>query len=274
MLLDSLEWAVPVDGEPDSCRTVVRQIGHDKTTNTTTFVASTADEDRTMWIVDQTSWRLADFRRNPVILDNHNRMRVVGKGTRATVPRVGEDAGQLMIDVLWDLDNPDPSIRSVGHQHLAGFRRAGSVGFKWGKRTERHKLPGDHWAHREQVEVEVWPGFTVKDSGYLFERNELREFSSATIPANAQALQRALQEADAVNRMLEAPVTELAGDVDGVPNAVRDDLVSMARALGEDARLDLCRLLLPTFEQLAAPPPSHPLPTLRGDGLDFLFLEA
>lgn len=159
---------------------------------TTLFTASTATPDRAMDVIDQRSWRLASFRANPVILDNHDHLRVVGEGMSAKVPRKGPDEGKLMIRVRWDQDSPDPSVRNVGHQHLRRIRRAGSVGFKAGKKTARDKLPTDHPAYFEGVEIETWWGGKVKVAGTYFEQCELLEFSSATIPMNAEALQRSI----------------------------------------------------------------------------------
>jgi len=157
---------------------------------TTLFVASTDTPDRAMDVVSQ-NWKLASFRDNPVILDNHDPRRVVGHAVEAKVPRVGDDAGKLMIRVAWDMDSPDPSIRNVGHQHMRGIRRAGSVGFRAGKSTQRSKLPPDHPYYQAPIEVETWWG-TEMVSGTLFEAPELLEFSSATIPMNSEALQRSI----------------------------------------------------------------------------------
>lgn len=194
---------------------------------TTLFVASTDDEDRAMDVVKQ-DWSLRDFRNNPVILDNHTYMRVVGKGIDTKVPRKGKDAGRLMIRVGWDLENPDPSLRAVGHQHLNGFRSAGSVGFTYGKKTARNKLDPSDPYYRDAVEVETWWGGTYEMSGYLFEKNVLLEFSSATIPANPNALQRSLiQELG----LLEPGDLERRARTVGktVPKRVADDLTSYLR---------------------------------------------
>lgn len=163
---------------------------------TTLFVASTETEDRAMDVVRQ-DWRLGAFRANPVILDNHNRSRVVGAASDVWIARAVSDevdesmVGSLLIRVRWDLESPIPDLRDVGRQHLAGIRRAGSVGFRAGRSTERHKLDKGSPYYREPVQIETWFG-TIEHSGYLFERNELMEFSSATIPANPEAVQRAL----------------------------------------------------------------------------------
>jgi hypothetical protein len=151
-------------------RTVDRADG-DTESKTTVFVASTATPDRARDIVLQ-DWDLSAFESNPVILDNHNPLRVVGRAESASVVN-----GELVIEVSWDLDNPDPSIRSVGHQHLAGFRRAGSVGFRPGSVAWRSDLPDDDPHYSEQ-------------GGYVFGKCQLLEFSSASIPMNPEALER------------------------------------------------------------------------------------
>lgn len=172
---------------------------------TTLFVASTESEDRAMDVVRQ-DWRLGAFRANPVILDNHDRSRVVGVGVDAWVARAVSDevdesmVGSLLIRAKWDLESPIVDLRDVGRQHLAGIRRAGSVGFRAGRATERHKLDKDSPYYREPVEIETWFG-TLEHSGYLFERNELLEFSSATIPANPEAVQRAIVGPSLIERI-------------------------------------------------------------------------
>lgn len=167
-----------------------RDNAKDDEPGTTLFVASTASPDRAMDVVSQ-NWKLAAFRANPVILDNHDSLRVVGHATEAKVPKAGDDAGKLMIRVKWDMDSPDPTIRNVGHQHMSGIRRAGSVGFRAGKKTRRDKLPKEHEHYQEPIEIEGFWGREMY-SGTLFEAPELLEFSSATVPMNAEALQRAL----------------------------------------------------------------------------------
>lgn len=156
---------------------------------TTLFVASTAREDRTLYVIEQ-DWRLAEFRKIGVILDNHNRSRVVGTPKSARVPRAGDDAGQLMIEVFWDLESPDPGIVNVGSQHLRGIRKTGSVGFVSESITRRDKLPQNHPAYREPKKFTSSWGYEYQDAGLYFKGNTLHEFSSAPLPANADAAQR------------------------------------------------------------------------------------
>lgn len=238
----SWAWDVAQPLERGLLGQLVRALDSNMDSGVTTFVASTDDEDRAMDVIRQDGWRLKHFRDNPVILDNHDPLRVVGQATRATVPNAGDDAGKLMIDVKWDLTNPDPSIQAVGHQHLNGIRRAGSVGFRPGKKTERSDLPKDHPAYRDPVEIETWWGGSFEWAGWYFEQCELLEFSSATVPMNPSALQRSY---------LEALGARAPDDVEGrlhvvgqtVPRSVADEL---RRALGDPAmRKSLVELLWP-----------------------------
>lgn len=236
---------------------------------TTLFVASTDTPDRAMDVVKQ-DWRLRNFRANPVILDNHMSMRVVGRALDVSVPKTGEDAGRLMIRVEWDDDSPDPTVRNVGHQHRRGIRKAGSVGFRSGKKTRRDKLDPKDRFYQEPVEVDFWWG-KEKIAGWLYEQNELMEFSSATIPMNPDALQRALGVAP--------PDGSRGGNVSTPdPGAVHDFRQWLGEATNRSVVIDL---LWPglldkartddTFRRilraaLDAAPPSPPTPTKTGPG--------
>lgn len=220
-----------------------RALKNDAEAGTTSLVLSTAAVDRADDVVDQ-SWRLAAYRRNPVVLEGHNRSVVVGKGESVTVPRQGDDAGRLVGVARWDLESPDPVIRAIGHQHLQGFRSAVSVGFRAGKVTRRDKLPTDHPHYSAGREVDTPWGSRTKVVGKLYERNTLLEFSSVSIPMNPEALQRQL-----FDELAERDPADLEGRAkvvgDTVPRAVAVDLVDLVRALGDEARFELAGLLLP-----------------------------
>ena len=235
---------------------------------TTLFVASTDSPDRAMDVVSQ-NWKLAAFRQNPVILDNHNYSRVVGRGMTATVPKKGKDAGKLMIRVEWDQESPDPSIRNVGHQHLKRFRSAGSVGFRAAKKTLRHKLPTDHQYYQEPIEVEGWFGKELY-SGTLYESPELFEFSSATIPMNADALQRSFHTMVRRAEGDPAPAADPGAGDDAAPTDILEWLSDAGRrgqmldALWPDAMVRLRDSLFPEDEdeepEGEAPPADESLP--------------
>lgn len=234
---------------------------------TTTFTASTADVDRALDIVRQ-DWLLANFRANPVILDNHNRGRVVG---RAIDVGVRKESGNLELTVEWDLDSPDPLVQCVGHQHLRGYRTSGSVGFKSGKATRRNKLPADHEAFAEEVEI-VTPWGPYKYVGTYYERNELLEFSSATVPANVRARHKPPAAAKTLTgeRVLEPVDPELVERaLEGVPRVVRAELLKLLRT--DDT---VRRIVLAYGDVRPAPrtPPPTPPQPLKGDGFDHLYV--
>lgn len=235
--------------------------------NTTLFVASTDTPDRAMDVVKQ-DWRTADFNRNPVIFDNHDPRAVVGRGVSATVPKVGEDAGKLMIRVAWNVDSPNKAIAAVGLDHLNGFRHAGSVGFRSRKTTARNKLPPEHPAYQEPIKIETWWGGTVEVAGNYYEGNTLLEFSSASLPMNPEALQRSVGIAPVVL----AEARQLTGDFDllaalqdpeiaaAVVRCLTPQFVELLRSSSEIRRIVLA------YEDAGPTRRAH-----RGDGLDFLF---
>lgn len=243
------QWAPGEDEEVDEAEREERAANVDD--GTTLFVASTDDEDRYGDVVRQ-DWRLKNFLKNPIILDNHIPLRVVGRATSATVPRIGEDAGRLMIRVAWNDNHPDPAIRGVGHDHRNGFRNAGSVGFKAGKRTARNKLPPDHPAYKEPVKVETWWGGTIEVVGDYLEQNELWEFSSATIPANPNAAQRAYVARSGLLTVPQAAGAVVAATGDDVLRLLDDPEWRSAVAAKLWPNLEaLCRAL--NIEQLRTP---------------------
>lgn len=142
------------------------------------FTASTADVDRMGDVVRQ-DWRLANYRRNPVILWNHNAGEPIGRAVSVGTPK---ESGNLEIDVVFDESDENPRGKQIAHMFRAGFLQAGSVGFRSGKRTLRADLDKDHPAYQELGDTPRWRG------GFFFEKNELLEFSAVAIPANPQAL--------------------------------------------------------------------------------------
>ena len=154
---------------------------------TVDFTASTADEDRAGDIVEQ-SWRLANFRRNPVFLDNHDHRSVVGRAESTKVPK---ETGSLTLRIRFDDSPLNPAGQLVAHQHRNGFRRAVSVGFRPGKSIHRSKLPSDDPRRLEPSEtLRTW------DIGFVYQRSELLELSSVSVPMNPAALQLSMYAAE------------------------------------------------------------------------------
>ena len=67
------------------------------------FVASTANPDRYGDVINQRGWSLAKYRKNPVILLNHNANQLpIGRGEVDVID------GQLMVDIEFDMAIPLP----------------------------------------------------------------------------------------------------------------------------------------------------------------------
>jgi len=142
------------------------------------FVASTDTVDRYDEVVDQNSWILDDYLKNPVVLFCHQRSELpIGQCTRVAV--VG---GKLECTIRFASKEANPRAENVWRSVVERCLRAVSVGFK--SRTVRVDL-------RNEKEV------------YVLSDNELREISVAPIGVNPEALAKmkakALAEAEATN---------------------------------------------------------------------------
>lgn len=131
------------------------------------FIASTANPDRYGDVINQRGWDLGKYRKNPVILLNHNANSLpIGRGEVDVVD------GQLIVDVEFDMD--DPQAKEIARKTKAGFMNAVSVGFNPLDATPRNMLEKSHPAHGQ--------------SGQYFDKAELLEISIVTIPANGEAV--------------------------------------------------------------------------------------
>ena len=144
---------------------ILRDKGNDKPV--VSFIASTANADRYGDVINQRGWDLSKYRKNPVILLNHNANALpIGRGEVDVVD------GELMVDVEFDMD--DPQAKEIARKTKAGFLNAVSVGFNPIDATPRNMLEKSHPAYGQ--------------SGQYFDRAELLEISIVTIPANGEAV--------------------------------------------------------------------------------------
>ena len=131
------------------------------------FIASTANPDRYNDVINQSGWSLNKYRKNPVILLNHNANQLpIGRGEVEVVD------GQLMVDIEFDMG--DPIAAEVARKTKNGFMGAVSVGFNPIESTPRSMLSKDN------------PYYGTR--GEYFDRAELLEISIVTIPANGEAV--------------------------------------------------------------------------------------
>ena len=148
------------------CFTRLVDIG-DTEDNKATFVASTNTEDRYGDVINQRGWRLDSYKKNPVVLLNHDATSLpIGRGDVALVDN------QLMIEVEFDME--DKKASEIARKVKKGFISAVSVGFNSKDSIYRSDLPKDNPAYAER--------------GLYFKSAELLEVSIVTIPANPQAI--------------------------------------------------------------------------------------
>jgi len=135
------------------------------------FVASTAASDRMSDVVDQATWRLDNYRANPVVLTDHEytAANVVGRGEVAVVPGVG-----LTLDVVkW---SAKPYAQEIKQDVEDGVINAVSVGFRPGRRVSRSQLAKDD------------PAYMAEGYGEVYYDCELLEISIVAVPANPEAV--------------------------------------------------------------------------------------
>lgn len=131
------------------------------------FIASTASPDRYGDVINQAGWSLEKYRKNPVILLNHNANQLpIGRGEVDVID------GQLMVDIEFDMG--DPIAAEVARKTKDGFMSAVSVGFNPLESTPRSMLSKDSPFYGKR--------------GEYFDRAELLEISIVTIPANGEAV--------------------------------------------------------------------------------------
>ena len=158
------------------------------------FVASSATPDRYGDIIDQKGWILASYKKNPVVLLNHDSNQLpIGKGN------VYMRNDQLTIDV--EFDSEDPRAKEVERKAKKGFMNAVSVGFRPLESKSRSELPTDHKYYGQR--------------GMYYSKAELLEVSIVTIPANGEAT---MLEQKFYNAMKEEILRE-------VKSAIQDNLI-------------------------------------------------
>ena len=134
------------------------------------FVISTDDVDRHGDVIVAQGWHLESYRRNPVFLWAHDYARpVIGRAVD-----VWSEAHRLVAQVEFA---PTEFAQEVAKLYLSGYQRGVSVGFKPLRYEERrHEKTGAFL-------------------GIRFLEQELLEASAVPVPANRDALRRAMEEA-------------------------------------------------------------------------------
>lgn len=158
----------------------------DTKARTIEFVASTSAVDRYGDSIDQSGWDTKNFERNPIFLWSH----------RSSDPPVGKvialSKGASLIAKVEFATNVYPFAKTIFDLYAGGFLQAVSVGFL---PTESEPLIDD----------------TGRQSGQRFLKQELLEISATPVPANPQALARAVRRgiiSRDQRRSLENPVSD------------------------------------------------------------------
>lgn len=136
---------------------------YDAEMRTAEFVASTDVIDAHDEIVEQSSWNLTDYLRNPVVLFAHqSRELPIGQCVD-----VGLRGGNLECRIMFAPEEMNPLAEQIWKMVQAKFLRAVSVGF----------VPDSYrWEMREGLDVLVWSDCCLK------------EISVTPVPANPEAL--------------------------------------------------------------------------------------
>ncbi len=134
------------------------------------FVANEESEDRMGDVIEVEGWDLKNFKRNPVLMFSHD----YSLAPIGTVPKVWVDGKQLLNTVRFD--EADPLGSFIKGKYERKVMRAESVGFRPIQFESRESEAGA---------MSLFGSFT-------FQRQELLEISSVSIPAHPKALQKAM----------------------------------------------------------------------------------
>jgi HK97 family phage prohead protease len=145
---------------------IMKRAEQDAPKEKVTFIASTSSADRYGDIIDQKGWLLDSYKKNPVVLLNHDSNSLpIGKGN------VYVRNDKLTIDVQFDQE--DPRAKEVERKAQKGYMNAVSVGFRPLESQSRSELPKDNKYYGQR--------------GTYYSKAELLEVSIVTIPANGEA---------------------------------------------------------------------------------------
>lgn len=147
-----------------------------------TFVLSTIDVDRDSEVLIPKGVNIKEFKRNPILLWNHDSYSrpSIGKILMETFDVFDE---KIVSDVLFDLN--DPFAKLIHDKYLNGFLNSGSVRF---------------------MPTKIGEPIFDDQKGVTYEKWDLLEFSAVNIPANPNA--------NAVMRQLHEEAENVKGDAE------------------------------------------------------------
>ena len=185
------KWSIGPTGRPEVVlgegEEFVRAEKEEESKSPMTFVISNEEVDRHGDVVLAQGWRLQPYLRNPVFLWAHDYTRpVIGRALS-----VWNEPGQLLARMEFA---PTDFAREVAALYRSGYQQGVSVGFKPLRYEERRQER------------------TGAFLGIRFLEQELLEVSAVPVPANRDALRRALQEAPRLGSYLQRAYPLLSED--------------------------------------------------------------
>lgn len=164
-------------------------------------------------VIRTREFRLQNYRKNPVVLADHDFRYVIGRGT-ANIVDAGDDGFQLHGVSTWDLSEDNPLAVLIAGQHARKVRSAVSIGFMPGKGSQpRTKLSSEDPLWLDPEKVSAWR------AGWVHRNPELYEWSSVSVPKDPGALQlqswaaEAESEDERVRRIVSEVLTQRAGEL-------------------------------------------------------------
>lgn len=198
-------------------------------------VFSTADEDRHGEVVDQKTWQLDDYLKNPVILFGHDHNQpAIGKATNLFFNESGNLEGEIQFAAKeYEFAN------TIFKLYKGGFMRAFSVGF------QNEVVEYDEGAQK----------VTLK-------RNTLFEISTVNVPANQLALAKSKGiDTAPLEKHLNIPV-EKEGRV--LSAKTKTTIVNAVDALNKLIEADNGKSIEPVSNDTAAPTKKVETPRSKG----------
>lgn len=181
------------------------------------FIGSTEDKDRDGEVVKASGWKLTNYRKNPVVLANHqHRDLPVGKTKKVWV-----ENKKLMFDIEFPESDVHPQGDTLYKLYKGGFMNATSVGF----------IPNMKKAEFGQKEG---------DPSITFKEQELLEISLVSVPANPMALmtQKGIKKAIKEEVVDELEVKDLEEFLQAIAEAEIVDLTEDEENLEKDEKTE------------------------------------
>lgn len=161
-----------------------------------THYISTETPDRDQDIVFQSGIDTANYRKNPVVLFNHNKNFVVGRNAWLKIEGVGTLSKTIFAET--------PLADDTFLLHKGGFLNAWSIGF----------MPKEYTINAER-------------GGYDILKSELLEYSSVSVPANPEAIDEAKSMVKSIE-MRDALFTKTSEiEIKKVLSEMRDDITKL-----------------------------------------------